>query len=380
MTIMKIERKADVITGSEDLELLYTFHNFPVFMGCSTAPQTEDVVADMSFWISRGSGMIQLNPLLPLDVLYPEAHGAGCVGALWAKHHQALADFIAKFNPSTVLELGGAHGILATNYQNKKQIPWTILEPNPTPIDGCNAHIIKGFFDERFKFPGDVDAILHSHVFEHIYNPDLFVKHLSDFLTVGKKLIFSVPNMRVMLERKYTNCLNFEHTAYLSEDYIEFLLAKHGFRVLEKEYFLDDHSIFYSAVRDRDVKPLQLPVDLYLINKSLYLNYIEFHEKLVADINRQLSTVGEGNAYLFGAHVQAQYLIGFGLDLSRINAILDNDVKKHSKRLFGTDKYVFGPSVLEGMKSPLVIIRAGTFTDEIVSQIRTINPSTRLII
>ena len=377
---MKIERNTDVITGAEDLELLHTFYNFPVFMGCSTSPKIDDVVADMSFWISATSGMIQLNPLLPLDVLYPEAHGAGCVGSSWAKHHLALAEFIGKFNPSSVIEIGGAHGILATNYQNTKLIPWTILEPNPTPIDGCKAQIIKGFFDENFKFQGDVDAIVHSHVFEHIYNPDLFVKDLSDFLKVGKKLIFSVPNMRVMLERKYTNCLNFEHTAYLSEIYIESLLAKYGFKVLEKEYFWDDHSIFYSATRESEIKPIQLSNDLYSTNKKLYLDYIEFHEKLVEDINRQLSDADANNAFLFGAHVQAQYLIGFGLDTSKIKAILDNDSKKHGKRLFGTEKIVFSPLMLEGLNKPIVIIRAGTFTDEIVSQIRTINPSTRFIL
>lgn len=379
-TIMKIERSADVITGSEDLEHLYTFRNFPVFMGCTTAPQANDTVADMSFWISRSSGMIQLNPLLPLDVLYPEAHGAGCVGASRATHHQALADFIGKYNPSSVLEIGGAHGILATNYQAKKRLPWTILEPNPTPIKECEAQIIKGFFDENFCFSGDVDAIVHSHVFEHMYDPDLFVKHLSAFLKPGKKLIFSVPNMRVMLERKYTNCLNFEHTVYLSEDYIEYLLAKHGFRVLEREYFLDDHSVFYSSVRDIEAAPTELPVNLYHINKKLYSEYIQLHEKLVADITQQLTATENSRTFLFGAHVQAQYLIGFGLNLHKIEAILDNDTKKQGKRLFGTDKQVASPSILGNLESPTVIVRAGTFTNEVVAQIKSINPTTRLVL
>ncbi len=379
-TIMKIERNADVITALEDLEHLYTFRSFPVFMGCTTAPQANDTVADMSFWVSRSSGMIQLNPLLPLDILYPEAHGAGCVGASWATHHQALADFIGKYNPSSVLEIGGAHGILATNYQAKKRLPWTILEPNPTPIKECEAQIIKGFFDENFRFSDDVDAIVHSHVFEHIYNPDLFVKHLSDFLKPGKRLIFSVPNMRVMLERKYTNCLNFEHTIYLSEAYIECLLAKHGFRILERINFLDDHSVFYSAVRDVETAATELPANLYHINKKLYLDYIQFHEKLVADINQQLVMAKNGRTFLFGAHVQAQYLIGFGLDLHNVEAILDNDTKKHGKRLFGTDKQVASPSILENLESPTVIVRAGTFTNEVVAQIKNINPTTRLVL
>jgi len=376
---MKIDRNADVISGSEDLELLYRFRNFPVFMGCTSAPQHEDVIADMSFWISPKSGMIQINPLLPLDVLYPEAHGAGMVGNLWAKHHQALAEFIDRFNPASVLEVGGGHGILATNYRKIKSIPWTILEPNPTPIPECKAEIIGGFFDENFQYPSKVDAIVHSHLFEHIYDPNLFIRNISEFLELGGKLIFSIPNMRIMLERKFTNCLNFEHTIYLSDTYAEHLLTRHGFRILEKKFYLNDHSIFYAAVRDNGVAATKLAPTLYEKNKSLYQNYVKFHEELVAKINVELKEKDD-DIFLFGAHVQAQYLMGFGLNTSKIKAILDNDSKKHGKRLYGTDKLVSGPEVLKNRVNPIVIIRAGTFTSEIVSQIKIINPSTRFIL
>jgi hypothetical protein len=213
-----------------------------------------------------------------------------------------------------------------------------------------------------------------------MYAPELFVKHLSDFLKPGKKLIFSVPNMRVMLERKYTNCLNFEHTIYLSEDYIEYLLAKYGFRVLERQYFLDDHSVFYSAIRDIETESTELPVNLYRINKKLYFEYLQFHEKLVAEINKQLIKIENSRTFLFGAHVQAQYLIGFGLNLDKIEAILDNDINKQGKRLFGTNKLVAEPSILGGLESPTVILRAGTFTNEVVAQIKSINSTTLFIL
>ena len=147
---MNIERSYDVMSGAQDLEHLYTFRNFPIFMGCTDVHPDQDLRADMSFWISRSTGMIQLDPLLPLEVLYPEAHGAGCVGTAWAEHHQAFADFVSLFSPNSVLEIGGAHGILASNYHKKSKIPWVILEPNPTPVAGCEAQFVKGFFDANF--------------------------------------------------------------------------------------------------------------------------------------------------------------------------------------------------------------------------------------
>jgi SAM-dependent methyltransferase len=377
---MRIERPCDVILGNADLEHLYTFHNFPVFMGVSDAPASDDVLADMSFWISRSSGIIQLNPLLPLEVLYPEAHGAGCVGASWAAHHQALADFIAGYHPTSVLEVGGAHGILARNYHARRRVPWTILEPNPTPAPDCEASFIRGFFDDNFRFNDSVDAVVHSHVFEHIYDPDAFMRRLAGFLAPGKKLIFSVPNMREMLKRGYTNCLNFEHTVFLTEDYIEFLLARHGFRLMDRHYFQDDHSIFYAAERDLNTRATTLPDGLYGSHRMLYQDYLQLHQDLVAGMNAQLAASSPGHAFLFGAHVQAQYLIGFGLDIRRIESILDNDANKQGRRLFGTDKQVAAPVVIAGLESPTVIVRAGTFTREIATQLLQINPTTRLLL
>lgn len=376
---MHIERNQDVISGAPDLELLHSFLHFPVFMGVSDAPPTSDLLVDMSFWISRSSGMIQLNPLLPLDVLYPSAHGAGCVGAAWASHHQGLADFVARFAPQSVLEIGGGHGILATNYLAKSKIPWTILEPNPTPVARCEAQFIAGFFDDNFQFPVPVDAVVHSHVFEHIYDPDAFVRQLAAFLPEGKHLLFSVPNMQEWLKRRYTNCLNFEHTTYLSESYIEFLLARHGFRVVEREYFRDDHSIFYAAVRDSQVQPVPLPADLYSTNLSLYNDYLRYHHDLIETLNRQMDAL-EGPIYLFGAHVFSQYLLAFGLRTDRVVALLDNDPHKQGKRLYGTELQVLSPKVLAQDPKPSVILKAGVYTQEIRYDILcNINADTRFL-
>ena len=89
-----IERNKDVINGTEDLEYLYKFDSFPVFMGCIDQSIEEDILADMQWEISKSSGAIQLNPLLPLDVLYPESHGSGIVGSMWIEHHKKFAKFI----------------------------------------------------------------------------------------------------------------------------------------------------------------------------------------------------------------------------------------------------------------------------------------------
>ena len=259
-------RNQCAISCIEDLEHLYTFKEFPIFMGCVNGVESEDLKADMSWWISRNSGLIQLKNLIPLEVLYPESHGAGAVGALWEEHHKTFAKFLAQKKPGSVLEIGGGHGRLEKAYQNFEQIEWTILEPNPSPVEGCNAKFIRGFFDEKFKLDREVEAIVHSHLLEHIYEPNSFMKHLSSFMKEGQQLVFSIPNMRIMLERKYNNCINFEHSLFLDESYVDYILAKYGFRVESKEYFKEDHSIFYRAIRDRNTALKKLNSDLYKNN------------------------------------------------------------------------------------------------------------------
>ena len=147
-----IERLNCVVSGQADLEHLYTFSDFPVFMGCSDKPESTDLKFDMSWSISRSSGLIQLNKLLPLEVVYSNSHGSGTVGSLWKQHHQEFAKFISTYSPSKVLEIGGGSGILANEFQKTREIPWTIVEPNPSPIKNCKAKFIKGFFDTLLLF------------------------------------------------------------------------------------------------------------------------------------------------------------------------------------------------------------------------------------
>ena len=55
---------------------------------------------------------------MPLELLYREQHNE-VVGGVWLRHHQELADFIARYGCQRVFEIGAAHGILAKNYAER---------------------------------------------------------------------------------------------------------------------------------------------------------------------------------------------------------------------------------------------------------------------
>ena len=59
--------------------------------------------------------------------------------------------------------------------------------------------------------------------------------------------IFSIPNMRPMIENNQGNAMNFEHPFYYDEKLVETILKNNGFRVLKKKLYLKNPSIIYET-------------------------------------------------------------------------------------------------------------------------------------
>jgi hypothetical protein len=378
MRIEPLSRTRCVLCAGDALAPLHAFSAFPVWMGCTDAPPGEDPRHDMRWAICESCGTIQLTDLVPLDVLYSRSHNSGLVGGLWARHHRAFGDFVLDHAPRSVLEIGGGHGMLSMHcHERDPSIDWTILEPNPTPRPGCRARYVRGFFDGAFRSDQPVDTVVHSHLFEHLYEPSGFLADLGRFLPPGGRHLFSMPNLPAMLDRCYTNCINFEHTWFADLPQLEAMFARAGLRVRERVPFLDDHSVFFATER---VDPVDVPIpSASAVNRTRYGRYLDHHRTLVDVLNAAIAG-HDGPVHLFGAHVFSQYLFAFGLDERRIVSILDNDPAKQGLRLSGTGCRVESPGVLEGARDPLVILRAGVYNDEIRRDIvQRINPDVRFI-
>lgn len=363
-----IERTKSLLTGKKNLEHLYTFKDFPVFMGCVDTPRDADLLADMVWDICKDTGLIQLRKLLPLEILYLDQHNDG-VGKTWQDHYKAFAKFLATFKPKRILEIGGAHDYIANALLAiDPNVDWTTVEPNPQHIENPKIKVIQGWFGDSFTLEPPVDTVIHSHVLEHTYNPLLFMEHISRFLKKGDKHIFTFPNMLPMLERKFTNCLNFEHTVLLTEEMTDYLLERTGFKILKKEYYGDPHSIFY-ATEKTDVPENVPPIpNKYEAYRKVFMDYINYHVTMVNDLNK---TVAESKdpVYLFGAHIFSQTLIQFGLKTDTVVCLLDNSLLKNKKRLYGTSLSVESPQILKGKGRVNVILKAGIYNEEIKKDI-----------
>ena len=374
-----IRRRISCLTGSEDFVSIAKVEDFPVFFGVTDKPEEDDLYAVMEWFLERETGLIQLNKLIPLEVLYQEQHAYG-FGETWENHYLNFSDFLCHIKPLNVLEIGAGQGRIAQICTSSDSVKnWTIIEPNPTFEETKKIKVITGFFDRQFNFDSEFDTYTFSHVLEHAYDPKDFLTCIYEKMRKSDNLIFSYPNLKAWLKKKFTNSLNFEHTIFLTVEHLETLLKNIGFIIVRRADYLD-HSHFFHV--QKGVVP-EVPIKYDNNsdeNHQLLMDFVQFHIDEVNVLNNKLNDIPTKSVYLFGAHIFSQYLKVFGLNTSSIVSVLDNSRQKEGKRLYGTNLFVQHPEVLCDKEKPVVILRAGPYNEEIKNQIlSTINAQTTFI-
>lgn len=348
----------------------------PIFMGTTSQDKKADIYNEMT-WGYTDCGIVHLLTRIPLKLLYSQSHNSGLVGKVWRDHHLELAEFISKYKPQNICEIGGGHGILCSNYSKINDYQsWEIFEPNASESFDCRVTLRNELFDANSQLESK-DCIIHSHLFEHLYDHKSILDKVHSSLSSEGLMIFSLPNMNKMLQNSYVNALNFEHVTYLPEDLVDHLLHKHGFSVVEKKYFLDDHSIFYCCNKTSPNKMLE-----YYSPNNIEIVRSFFHriKKNIIDLNEKIENLPKDTSiYLFGAHIFSQFYLNNGLESSRVIEILDNDLAKQNHRLYGSHINVGNPETIRDVKQPVVILKVGAYRDEIITQLQNINPTVKIL-
>lgn len=370
---MNLTRNKSIFAFNGEVEELSSIKKFPVFIGATDDPIETDIFIDLTFDICKSTGMIQLRNLVDPSIVYSKFHSEA-IGEVWEKHHILLAQLISKYSTNkNIFEIGGSDSRLALKCINNVE-SWTIMEPNlKTKIYNPKLKYIEDFFDysSYAKYnQNNYNMIVHSHVLEHSFHPASMMSCITGFLKNGDYHIFSIPNLYAYLKNKFVNTINFEHTIFLTEDYVDSILSGYGFEIIEKKYY-EEHSIMYVTKKTEETKWIG-PVEKYDEYKEMYLEFINYYKNFVKDLNIKLQTTTK-NVYLFGGHVFSQYLIALGLDISKIICILDNSELKRNKRLYGTSLTIKSPSDIVLDENSLIILKVGQYKNEIKSQLLNIN-------
>ena len=372
-----LKRQNCVISGTSKLNDLFTYKDFPAFIGCTDQDKEHDIKSDLRIIISEPYGILQVERLLPLEVVYSGFHSEA-IGPTWDEHHIEFSNFVLdNKSGNDVIEMGGSDCRLAYNCLEKdKLINWTVVEPNPTKDSDKNVKIERGFIEDNLYLLNSCKNFVHSHVLEHLYDPVKTLHKISESQQIGDKIIFSVPNIEFYLKNKFINTLNFEHTYYFNDSIIDYMMSTNNYKIVNKTKF-KDHSCFYCYQKVQNSTILNLPSD-YNTNKELYLDVIKYYNKQVNEINSIIEK-HDSDCFIFGAHVFTQYLVNLGLNQRKIKFILDNSQIKSGKRLYGSDLHVKNPSVIQDSSNPLVILKVGQYFEEIKEQLCNINKNVKLV-
>ena len=364
-----IQRKKCILSDSDNIEHVFTFEKFPIrITSTDSLDQSTDQFEDM-VWGSSSLGQIQLINLLDPDIIYSNYHSTGVIGKIWTEHHKKFFNFINLEPNSKILEIGEGSGKLAEHFcETDKNFEYEIIEPsNKSTISDSRFKFTQGFF-ENYKFDKKFNIIAHSHCIEHTYDPIKFLNKINDLLNYGDYQYISIPNMKYGLENNSANTLSFEHTFYIDDNVLEYLLNKTDFKIEHK--IIEEHSIFVKAVKEKIKKPVK-PDFSYI--KELFVKYVDNLHNEVSEISNKIK---DKKFYLFGAHMFSLVLLNLGLESNLLECILDNDKQKQNKRMYGTKFLIKSPECLVNLESPIVVLRGGVYTEEIKQTILKINSTT----
>lgn len=364
-------RNECVICGGDALDGFMSY-TMPVYMGASEDSDGH-LVEEMTYQHCKCCGNVQINVEMDPTLLYCSNHNNGVIGNIWEKHYDSFYRFIsADVEGKIVLEISDPSAKIATLGSNYHT--WTIIEPNPEFEPSEKIRLIRDFFGDDFVADRKYDTIIHSHYMEHCFDVRSFLRKCGDVLVDGGMMMFSIPNLEWLLlsGRIPNNVLQFEHTYYLNDEIVRYLLSSNGFEVIDVHKH-QNHSVFYKCRKNPSVVGKnELPRFGDVICKSFLHNHKSNLEK-INNFNDVIGKSGSG-AYLFGCHVSSQYYIQNGL--CSINGILDNSPWKNGKYLYGTKYITSYPSEIVGQTSPIVICSgSGPYREEICEQLISLNPS-----
>jgi 2-polyprenyl-3-methyl-5-hydroxy-6-metoxy-1,4-benzoquinol methylase len=364
------------------IEKIFELEHIPITLSCSASLEKYNY-AKLSFSKCKTCNTIQLNELIPLNILYEKSHNFTSVGKIWSDYFKCLVDKLqTNITDKNILEIGCPSGKLAMNNINYNK--WYIVDLNKNDSIKFNDKInfIQGCFDKNFEINDRIDVITHSHLFEHIYEPNDFLKKCYELLVDDGEMIFGIPNMKYLADNDLCLFLGifFEHTIFMNKENIIYLLKKHGFEIVEIIDYLN-HSTIYHVKKTKQLNTLlngahadELQITDYF---EKFTNCINKYNLFINDCNLIICNTNKP-VYIFSASYNTQILLSMGIEIKYLKGILDNSKDKQNKYFYGFELLISSPDVIINNDS-IIILKNSFYCDEIKEQLLTLNPRTQIL-
>ncbi len=152
-----------------------------------------------------------------------------------AKHSiDVFAEFVMEHvsTSETVIDIGGNDGSLAKQFHARNY-----LLVDPQASFGLKTTIEQV---DLKPYKHELKLILSSHTLEHVPDPHVFMRKVSECMTEDDILALQFPSLEMLVEDSRMDHIHHQHIHYFSERSISRLLAKYGFKVIASK-FNPDH-------------------------------------------------------------------------------------------------------------------------------------------
>ena len=341
------------IICNNPINFLYRLNDMPISLSPTNQDIKDDIFKDQNFYNCVICGCVQLYNLIDVNILYKDAHNLTMALPMWNNHHNEFSNFILNnIVSNSILEIGGSSGAL---YNRLHKLDYSCMDICDSNFDTSNINYIKGNCEE-YNFE-NIECIVLSHVFEHLYNPQKFIENISNHVTY---VYISIPNMSSLLENKSSSILHYEHTYYIDKYFMEYLFSVYGYSLHKYKEF-GTHSLFMLFKKTNCHK-------MELMYRDISNDFLTIYN----DAKRRFPNKILENSFIVpGGHMgQLVYTL---CKPTSILGFLDNDKSKHYKRNYGTPYYIYPFDKLKENTFVNVYIYAGPYLNELLIQLKEYN-------
>uniref|UniRef100_A0A6C0KU93 Methyltransferase n=1 Tax=viral metagenome TaxID=1070528 RepID=A0A6C0KU93_9ZZZZ len=322
----------------------------------------------LKFISCKNCGCVQLQNLFLQSDLYLQPLQI-FDGNAYITHNNLFCEFVTNnINfEEKLFEIGGSYGKLAKliiqKYkENNKEITYKILEYDSTQYPEIDNIEYISYDCELYDY-NNINTIIMSHVFEHLYNPRKFIEKISN--TNVKNIFISIPDMDNLLKNNDINNLNILHTYYINTGYLVSLMSKNGFKML-KMFNYTNNSIFYYFNKNINTDIIEYT------NLNLPKNQKLFYKKMKLNIK---NIIIEEPFFICPSGFYGQFIY-FNLNKntrSNLRGFLDSDIFKINKRLSGTKMNIFEKNEISNYNKITVLISSVKHNTEIKKELSLYN-------
>lgn len=241
----------------------------------------------------------------------------------------------------TVLEIGASTGFNLNTFKKHGKKVFGV-EPSTknkiTAKDFYDIDLYDGMYEDFFieNKEKSYDLIFLSHVLEHIYNPNEFIKKLKE--QNNKYIYIEVPSFEVQLESEPFGCFFYEHVNHFTINSLTNLMKQNGYEPinLSVNYNVNGESPNYPVICSLWTKSNRLFDKKSIVSSDILIeNYLLKSNKNFKKIEEKINNI-RSNAKLavWGTGSHTSRLLGMTSLLSKnIVKFYDSDEKKHDFKI-----------------------------------------------